>query len=117
MKLYQPARPSEYSGEGDKYLMPLIEGLDKILPDIESTYSTDLFKIRRKRRKAFACIIIEFAEDLYNDIGLWKSIEFHNKKLFNTPIPIFIKDESEIKELFDKNRIKFLIYTLSKYFF
>ncbi len=116
MNFNQPARPSDYSGEGDKYLMPLIEGLAKILPDIESNYATDLFKIKRKRRKAFACIIIEFAEDLYNDIGLWKSIEYHNQKLFNTPLPIFVKDESEIEELFDKNRIKFLIYNISKYF-
>jgi hypothetical protein len=66
----------------------------------------------KKQREVLAALIIEFAEDLHNKIGLWDSIEYYNKQLFNTPLPLFVNSEDEINQLFDVNRIKCFIHTI-----
>jgi len=111
-KQFEQFRPKEFTGNGDKYLFPLISELSKVILHLEKGYFYDTLKLDKNQNFVMANLLIELAEDLHNDIGLWKSIEHYNKTLFNTPLPLFVDDNIEIRECFDKNRIKFFVYNI-----
>ena len=111
-KQFEQFRPKEFTGNGDKYLFPLISELSKEISHLEKGYYYDTLKFDKNQNSIMASMLIEFAEDLHNDTGLWKSIEHYNKTLFNTPLPLFVGENIEITECFDKNRIKFFVYNI-----
>lgn len=105
-------RPKGFNHGEDKFLIPLINEMEKLIAHTQTRYLHDTIKLDRKKRQALSTLIIEFAEDLHNKIGLWNSVEYYNKQLFNTPLPLFVNSENEIRKVFDVNRIKYLIHTL-----
>jgi hypothetical protein len=105
-------RPVSFIGEGDKYLFPLIQELNKLIPLLEKKYAYKAVKLDKTQTFIMANLLIEFAEDLHNNIGFWRSIEEYNNLMFNTPLPLFVAENTTITDCFDKNRIKFFIYTL-----
>jgi len=115
-KQFEQFRPKEFTGSGDKYLFPLISELSNVISRLENKYYYDTLKFDKNQNFIMANLLIELAEDLHNDIGLWKSIEHYNKALFNTPLPLFVDEDIEITECFDKNRIKFFVYNIFEEF-
>lgn len=111
-KQFEQFRPKEFTGSGDKYLFPLIGELSKVISRLEKQYYYDTLKFDKNQKFIMANLLIELAEDLHNDTGLWKSIEHYNKTLFNTPLPLFVDENIEITDCFDKNRIKFFVYNI-----
>jgi len=111
-KQFEQFRPKEFTGSGDKYLYPMISELSKVILHLEKSYYYDTLKFDKNQNFIMANLLIELAEDLHNDIGLWKSIEYFNKTLFNTPLPLFVDENIEITECFDKNRIKFFVFNI-----
>ena len=105
-------RPKGFNDKGDRYLIPLISEMEKRITEIQNLYLHDTIKLDKEQRQILSNLIIEFAEDLHCEIGLWCSLEYYNQQLFNTPLPLFVKSEKEIKELFDVNRIKCFIHTI-----
>jgi hypothetical protein len=106
------SRPVEFLSAGDDKLMQVIEDLVNYFPEIQSEYDGDALEFNVKQIIILSKLIVEFAEDLHNDIGLWRAIEEYNTEMFSTPLPLFVKNSYEIKEVFDKNRIKFFIYNI-----
>ncbi len=111
-KQFKQFRPEGFEGSGDKYLYPLITELSKLISHVEKLYYFDTLKLDKNQNFIMANLLIEFAEDIHNDIGLWKSIEHHNNLMFNTPLPLFVNENYKIKNRYDKNRIKYFIYTI-----
>ncbi len=109
---FKQFRPKDFIGSGDKHLYPLIKGLSKVIPQLEKNYFFDTLKLDENQNFIMANLLIEFAEDLHNDIGLWKSIEYYNNELFNTPLPLFVEENYKIENTFDINRIKIFIHTI-----
>lgn len=109
---FEQFRPKDFIGNGDKHLYPLITGLSKTISQLEKIYFFDTLKLDKNQNFIISNLLIEFAEDLHNDIGLWKSIEFYNNSMFNTPLPLFVNENYKIENTFDINRIKFFIYTI-----
>lgn len=115
-KQFEQFRPVAFIGEGDKYLFPLILELKKLFPQLEKKYVSKSLKLDKLQASIMANLLIEFAEDLHNDIGFWRSIEEYNYLMFNTPLPLFVEENTSITDCFDKNRIKFFIYTIFREF-
>ena len=109
-KQFEKFRPIGFKGNGDIHLYPLIIKLSKDISKLEEQYSDDLLKLDENQNFIMSNLLIEFAEDLHNDIGLWKSIEYYNNSMFNTPLPLFVDENYIIKDCFDNNRIKYFIY-------
>jgi hypothetical protein len=105
-------RPKGFPNKEAKFLIPLINEIEKLIANTQNLYLYDSIKLNKKQRQVLSTLIIEFAEDLHNDIGLWNSVEYYNKQLFNTPLPLFVNSENEIHQVFDVNRIKYFIYTI-----
>lgn len=111
-KQFEQFRPNDFIGSGDKHLYPLITKLSKIISQLEKKYFFDTLKLDKNQNFIMSNLLIEFAEDLHNDIGLWKSIEYYNNSMFNTPLPLFVNENYKAENTFDINRIKFFIYTI-----
>ncbi len=93
-------------------MYPLIKGLSKVISQVEKVYFFDTLKLDKSQNFIMSNLLIEFAEDLHNDIGLWKSIEDYNNSMFNTPLPLFVNENCKIEDTFDIHRIKYFIYTI-----
>jgi len=111
-KRFEQFRPKDFVGTGDKHLFPLITELSKVISQLEKHYFSDILKFDKNQNFILSNLLIEFAEDLHNDIGLWKSIEYYNNSMFHTPLPLFVNENCKIENTFDINRIKFFIYTI-----
>jgi hypothetical protein len=109
---FEHFRPKDFTGSGDKYLYPLIIELGEEIVKLEKKYNFDSLKLDENQNLTMANLLIELAEDLHNDIGLWKSIEHYNNQMFNTPLPLFVPENTVINDCFDKNRIKSFIYNI-----
>ena len=90
-------RPKGFNNKEDKFLISLINEIEKLITETQILYSHDTIKLDKKQRQILSTLIIEFAEDLHCEIGLWNSVEYYNKHLFNTPLPLFVNSENEIK--------------------
>jgi hypothetical protein len=111
-KNFEQFRPKDFVGSGDKHLYPLITSLSKRISLLEKNYFFSTLKLDKNQNFIMSNLLIEFAEDLHNDIGLWKSIEYYNQSMFNTPLPLFVNENYQIENTFDINRIKFFIHTI-----
>jgi hypothetical protein len=60
-----------------------------------------------------AHILVEFAEDLYQDLGIWRSLEHYNLDFFGTRLPCVLQpDEPMDADPVNPARIQFLHWTL-----
>jgi len=84
-------RPRGFDYREEKFLVPLINEMEKLIKKTQTQYLYNTIKLNNKQRRELASLIIELAEDLHNNIGLWDSMEYYNKQLFNTPLPLFVK--------------------------
>jgi len=87
---FEDFKPVGFAGKGDSYLPSIIKDLENYITRIESNYDHDTLKLDKNQKSIFASLIIEFAEDLHNDIGLWNSIESYNNELFKTPLQRYL---------------------------
>ena len=44
--------------------------------------------------KELAYILVSYFEDYISDIGIWKVLVKKHKTLYNTPVPIYLKNDS-----------------------
>ena len=59
-----------------------------------------------------AVLLVEWEEDIHNDLGLWRAVEEHQRRCLGTPLPLLgIPPETELRG-FDPRRIQFFLWTL-----
>jgi hypothetical protein len=56
--------------------------------------------------------LVEMAEDLHCNIGLWHALETYQMELFCTPLPLIWRTGDDPLELFDTLRFQFYLYTI-----
>jgi hypothetical protein len=81
-------RPKGYRGEGDSQLPPLARRLRQVLFETQRDFAYDTLRMGRDTLVQLAGLLVEFAEDLHNDIGIWKAYERYNVEFFGTPLPM-----------------------------
>jgi hypothetical protein len=60
-----------------------------------------------------AGVLVEFWEDIHNDIGLWKALEQYQIEFFNTPLPLFLRPNEEVDpQNLNEYRIRYLLWGL-----
>ncbi len=105
-------RPEGFSGKGDKYLFSLIDDVAGIINKQNELFD-DLLYLSEEWVGKLAVMVLEFAEDLHNDIGIWKSYENYNKKYFGTPFPLTVKSGVNLKvKKFDVLRFKHFLWNI-----
>jgi hypothetical protein len=79
----------------------LVETIKELIPIIEKGYKSiqyDILRLPKGKVKILAAALVEFAEDLHNNIGIWNCYEEYNKNLFGTPLPLTTTENGDIAD-------------------
>jgi len=114
LKLNYPAhRPPGYSGKREHYLPLVVEDLDRVIVKAQGSLAHNTLCLSDSKVVDLSNVLVEFAEDIHNDIGIWKNIERYNIEFFGTPLPLILQlNEDMGKEAINKHRIQYLLWML-----
>ena len=84
-----------------------------MLSEIQSSISQDDLRLNDEGLEDVTGILVDFAADIYGDIGIWKCYERYNTELFGTPLP-FIEDDDSVESIsgIHLGRIHHLLWVL-----
>ncbi|GAF72685.1 unnamed protein product, partial [marine sediment metagenome] len=103
-------RPKDYFGKGDKHLTKIIKDLASLLRKAQKEFKHETLRLPGGKIRELAEVLVEFAEDVHNDIGIWKSLEQYNYDFFGTKLPLILKtDEGIGPNSINKYRIQYLL--------
>ena len=77
---FQSDRPEGYTGKADKYLPDVIQDLKRVLIKAQDSLTYKTLHLSKRNLGELARVLVEFAEDIHNDIGIWKALEQYNLK-------------------------------------
>jgi hypothetical protein len=80
-------RPSGFRGAGDAHLLRLSRELDKVLQDAQRAFRYETLRLKKAETTKLAEILVEFGEDIHDEIGLWKAYESYNRDFFGVAVP------------------------------
>ena len=73
------ARPEAHPGKGDKYLPKIIQDLANLQRKTQKEFHYDTLHLSADKIRDLSQTLVEFAEDVHNEIGIWDSLEQYNK--------------------------------------
>jgi len=104
-------RPKGYTGKGDKYLPKIIQNLANLLRKTQKEFKYETLRLPGGKIAELAEVLIEFAEDVHNDIGIWRSLEEYNYKFFETKLPMTLQPDNDMRpNSMNKYRIQYLLW-------
>jgi len=104
-------RPKGYTGKGDKYLPKIIQNLANLLRKTQKEFKYETLRLPGGKIAELAEVLIEFAEDVHNDIGIWRSLEEYNYKFFETKLPMTLQPDNDMRpNSMNKYRIQHLLW-------
>ncbi|MFH1934192.1 MAG: DUF3843 family protein [Pseudomonadota bacterium] len=104
-------RPKIYPGKGDKHLTKIIKDLANLLRKTQKEFKHETLRLPGGNIRELAEVLVEFAEDVHNDIGIWKSLEKYNDEFFGTNLPLTLQpDEDMVPDSMNQYRIQHLLW-------
>ncbi len=87
--------------------------LTSFLHKAQRSLTYDTLHLSSRQRGILAHILVEFAEDLYQNIGIWRSLEHYNLDFFGTRLPCVLQPDETMDALpVNPERVQFLLWTL-----
>src|SRR5712692_5898 len=106
-------RPQRGFGRSERALAKLAEDLTRFLTKAQRSLTYETLHLAGRQRETLASLLVEFAEDLSHDIGIWRSLEAYNRDCFGTPLPCVLPpDETMDAAPVNPDRMQFLLWTL-----
>jgi hypothetical protein len=110
---FQLHRPRAYAGAGDRYLPSIVRDLKQFLINAQAELADDGLRLSAKEMDDLAEVLVEFAEDIHYDIGLWRSLEQYQLEFFDTPLPLCLRPNQEIEpRKLNEYRLRYLLWVL-----
>ena len=110
---FRTYRPQRGFGRSERSLAKIAEELTRFLTKAQRSLTYDTLHLSSRQRETLAHILVEFAEDLSHEIGIWRSLEAYNLDFFGTPLPCVLQpDEVMDADPLNPKRIQFLLWTL-----
>lgn len=110
---FQSHRPQGHTQEGDPYLPQLARELTRLLIKTEGALSSKMLCLPNKKIEELATVLVEFAEDVHNGIGIWNSLERYNLEFFGTQLPLVLElGENMPQTGLNVHRIRHLLWVL-----
>ena len=85
---YAMHRPEGVKGQGDSHLPRIAQDLRRKFAQMQRDFAYDSLRLDDDRLGELAGVLVDFADDLHNDIGLWAAYERYNVEFFGTPLPL-----------------------------
>lgn len=80
--------PEDFRGKSDAKLPQLVKHLKRVLTNAQRKFAHNTLKLDGERQEELAGILVDFAVDIHNDIGIWTAYERYNTELFGSPLPL-----------------------------
>lgn len=109
---YSTHRPRGFEGRGDQHLPKVAKELRQALSRIQNDLAFDTLRLPSKALTELAGILVDFAEDIHNDIGIWAAYERYNVEFFGTALPLTISTSSEGVTGLHPDRLRHLLWIL-----
>lgn len=106
-------RPNQSLGRGERVFVNIAKHLVSLLIQAQRSLKSEALQLSRRQCETLAPILVEFAEDLHQDIGIWRAIENYNFANFGTPLPCILQP-NEVMDSAPINpaRVQYLLWTL-----
>src|SRR6516165_3409516 len=88
---FRTHRPQRGFGRSERSLAKLAEELTRFLTKAQRSLTYDTLHLPSRQRETLASLLVEFAEDVSHDIGIWRSLEAYNRDFFGTPLPCVLQ--------------------------
>ncbi len=85
---YATHRPEGVKGRGDSHLPRITQDLRRKLAQVQRDFAYDSLRLDEDGLGELAGVLVDFAEDLHNDIGIWAAYEQYNVDFFGSPLPL-----------------------------
>jgi hypothetical protein len=106
-------RPPGHDGKREHYLTRVAKDLEGAINRAYGSLAHNTLRLSNGKLEELTGVLVEFAEDIHNDIGIWKSLEQYNIEFFGTPLPIVIQPNKYMgSESINKYRIQYLLWVL-----
>lgn len=89
---YSAHRPQGHKGRGDSHLPQIAREFRRVLSDTQRDFAYDTLDLDSDAIGELAGILVDFAEDIHNNIGIWAAYERYNSEFFGTPLPLTAGD-------------------------
>lgn len=108
-------RPPGFQGNGDRYLPAVIKKLTNYFKPRRKKLAAEIFPpLSNQQLRALSTALVEFSEDIHNDIGLWKSLEQYHREFFGKSLPLILPGRREMNaEAISPYRIQHFIWVLN----
>lgn len=105
-------RPENRLPEKEEILIELAEQLHIVIINCNNLLRHDTLQFDDETSEKIAHALIEFAEDLNSDIGIWKTYEEFNLATFGSPLPCTLEKGTKITsgEALDESRIQHFLW-------
>ena len=109
---FRLARPKVQPGKGDKYLPKILQDLSNLLRKTQKDFHYDTLRLSADKIRDLSQTLVEFAEDVHNEIDIWNSLEQYNLEFFDTKLPLVpgSAEESAGHAPISKRRIQYLLW-------
>jgi hypothetical protein len=81
-------RPPGPPGRGDKYLREVAREVARTIRSAQCNFEFETLYLTPEELRELSFILAGFAEDLHNDIGIWRAYENYNLEWFGVSLPI-----------------------------
>ncbi len=113
MTEFQRHRPPGYTSLGDSRLPRMIDELTQLLIKAQDDFYYETLCLADDEFARLAHVLVECAEDLYQQIGIWQTLEQYNRDFFGTPLPLTLpKNESTSEPPDLKDRLAHLLWVV-----
>jgi hypothetical protein len=104
-------RPEGFPSKETPALKNIAQKIYYVIKEVQKTFVYKTLILPKTELEELSTIIVEFAEDIHNDIGIWKAIEHYNQKFFGNPLPFSLpKGESFKKNSINTYRVHHLLW-------
>src|SRR5947209_1928098 len=102
-------RPDGYGRPGNRQLAQLASELYAVLREAQGQLAFDTIRLRVPELKALAQILIEFAEDIHEELGIWAAYETYNTEFFGVPLPF---SKADHPKGLHRDRVRHLLWIM-----
>src|SRR5262245_40657877 len=110
---FRTHRPQRGFGRSERSLAKPAEDVARFLRKAHQSLTYATLHLSARQRAPLASLLVEFAEDLSHDIGIWKGLEAYNYDFFGTPLPCMLQPgEAMDAAPLNPDRLQFFLWTL-----
>jgi len=110
---FRTHRPQRGFGRSERFLAKLAEDLTRFLTKAQRSLTSETLHLSGRQRETLASLLVECAEDLSHDIGIWRGLEAYHRDFFGTPLPCVLPPEETMDAApITPERMQFLLWIL-----